>query len=151
MPEQRSSMQPSLKVTTISIAVAACFAVCVTTALANPTGPAVVSGSATFNPQGNQLSVTSSPGAIINWQSFSIGRNEITRFIQQSAGSSVLNRVVGVDPSVILGALQSNGRVFLINPNGVLFGAGAQIDPGFFAGYCFGPGFQHFLSVFPNF
>ena len=40
----------------------------------------------------------------------------------------MLNRVVGVDPSAILGTLQSNGRVFLINPNGVLFGAGATVD-----------------------
>src|SRR3990172_9212984 len=52
----------------------------------------------------------------------------MTRFIQQSAASAVLNRVVGQDPSSILGALQSNGRVFLINPNGIMFGAGAQID-----------------------
>src|SRR5690606_14902950 len=72
------------------------------------------------------------PNAIINWQSFSIGANEITRFIQQSQASAVLNRVTGgggaIDPSVILGALQSNGRVFLINPSGITFGAGAQID-----------------------
>ncbi len=81
-----------------------------------------------MNRQGNLLSITNSPGAIINWRAFSIGSNEITRFIQQSSASSVLNRVVGADPSVILGALQSNGRVFLINPNGILFGAGAQID-----------------------
>src|ERR1019366_4983958 len=78
--------------------------------------------------QGNLLSITNSPNAIINWRGFSIGTNEITRFIQQSAASSVLNRVVGADPSVILGTLQSNGRVFLINPNGVLFGAGSTVD-----------------------
>src|SRR5262249_2785077 len=70
--------------------------------------------------------------SIINWQSFSIGVNEITRIQQQSASSQILNRVVGtagaINPSVILGALQSNGRVFLINPSGILFGAGAQVD-----------------------
>ncbi|MBI2297124.1 MAG: filamentous hemagglutinin N-terminal domain-containing protein, partial [Betaproteobacteria bacterium] len=52
----------------------------------------------------------------------------ITRFLQQSASSAVLNRVITQNPSSILGALQSNGRVFLINPNGIVFGAGAQID-----------------------
>jgi filamentous hemagglutinin family protein len=76
--------------------------------------------------------VTNSPNSIINWQSFSIGANEITRFTQQSAASAVLNRVTGtagrIDPSVILGALQSNGRVFLLNPSGIVFGAGAQVD-----------------------
>lgn len=97
-------------------------------ALANPDGLQVVSGQATAVSQGGTLSVTNSPGAILHWQDFSIGAGETTRFIQQSASSSVLNRVVGQDPTQILGALQSNGRVFLINPNGILFGPGAQVD-----------------------
>ena len=112
----------------ISVAVGACFSVSVQTVLAAPTGAKVVSGTATVSQQGNLTTVTNSPGAVINWQAFSIGANEVTRFIQQSAASSVLNRVVGVDPSIILGVLQSNGRVLLINPNGIVFGAGAQID-----------------------
>jgi len=66
--------------------------------------------------------------SIINWQTFSIGANEITRFLQQSQASAVLNRVAAGNPSQILGALQSNGRVFLINPSGIVFGAGAQVD-----------------------
>jgi filamentous hemagglutinin family protein len=97
-------------------------------ALANPVGPQVINGQVGFSSQGNVLSVTNTPGAIINWQSFSINPGEITRFIQQNPNSGVLNRIVGQDPSQILGALQSNGRVFLINPNGILFGQGAQID-----------------------
>ena len=97
-------------------------------ALANPTGPAVVSGTATFQQSGNLLQITNSPSAIINWQGFSIPAGEITRFNQQSAASAVLNRVTTQNPSSILGALQSNGRVFLINPNGILFGASSQID-----------------------
>lgn len=110
----------------ISLAVASCF---VSGAVqANPTNPVVVSGTAVLQQSGNLLSITNSPNAIINWGSFSIGANEITRFIQQSQASAVLNRVVGQDPSAILGALQSNGRVFLINPNGIVFGAGSQID-----------------------
>jgi len=106
--------------------VAACFAA--DAALANPVGPTVVNGQVTFNSNGQQLTIANTPGSIINWQGFSIGVGELTRFIQQSASSAVLNRVVGIDPSVILGALQSNGRVFLINPNGILFGAGSQIN-----------------------
>jgi filamentous hemagglutinin family protein len=93
-----------------------------------PTLPQVVAGQASFNQQGNVFSITNTPGAIINWQSFSIGAGEITRFIQQSSDSAVLNRIVGQDPSKILGALQSNGKVFLINPNGILFGQGARVD-----------------------
>ena len=95
---------------------------------ANPTAATVVSGSASFNTSGATLTVTNSPNAIINWGSFSIGQNELTRFVQQSSASSVLNRVIGQDPSQILGQLQSNGRVYLVNPNGILFGQGARID-----------------------
>jgi filamentous hemagglutinin family protein len=112
--------------TLVSAAVASCFMSGV--AFANPTGPTVVNGSVAIHQQGNLLQITNSPNSIINWQSFSIGANEITRFLQQSASSAVLNRVITQNPSSILGALQSNGRVFLINPNGILFGAGSQVD-----------------------
>ena len=77
---------------------------------------------------GRTLTITNTPGAIINWQQFSIQPDEITRFIQQNAASGVLNRVVGQNPSLILGQLTSNGRVFLINPSGIAFGKGAVID-----------------------
>jgi filamentous hemagglutinin family protein len=93
-----------------------------------PAGQQVVNGQASFATQGNNLTITNSPSAIINWQGFSINANEAVRFIQQSSTSAVLNRVIGQDPSRILGLLQSNGRVFLINPNGILFGQGARID-----------------------
>ena len=100
-----------------------------TGALANPQGPNVVAGQAGFaNPAPNVLNVTNSPGAIINWQAFGINPNEVTRFIQQSGASAVLNRVVGQDPSAVLGQLLSNGRVFLINPNGIVFGPSAVVD-----------------------
>ncbi|HEY1044740.1 MAG TPA: filamentous hemagglutinin N-terminal domain-containing protein, partial [Telluria sp.] len=97
-------------------------------AVAAPTAPVVVNGTATFNQQGNVFTITNTPNTIINWQSFSVAPGEVTRFVQQSANSAVLNRILGQDPSQILGALQSNGQVFLINPNGVMFGQGARID-----------------------
>ena len=91
-----------------------------TPAWANPNGANVVHGQVSFSrPNAATLNVTNSPGAIINWQQFSIGVNETTRFIQQSSSSSVLNRVIGQNPSQLLGQLRSNGRVFLINRNGV--------------------------------
>ncbi len=97
-------------------------------AAANPTGMQVVAGQVSTVTSGNQLLITNSPGAILNWQSFSIMPGELTRFIQQSASSAVLNRITGQSPSQILGALQSNGKVFLINPNGIVFGAGSRVD-----------------------
>ena len=97
-------------------------------ASALPVGGVVVSGGASFNNQGSLLTITNTPGAIINWQAFNIAPGETARFVQQTATSAVLNRIVGQDPSQILGALQSNGRVYLVNPNGVVFGAGARVD-----------------------
>src|SRR5260221_2571725 len=124
----RNGFRPKL----LALSVAACFSLSSTQSLANPTGGSVSSGSASFASSGNTLTVTNSASAIINWQSFSIGVNEITRFVQSSATSAVLNRVVGsngvIPQSVIDGVLSSNGRVFLINQSGILFGANARID-----------------------
>ncbi|MDM4764733.1 YDG domain-containing protein [Pelomonas sp. SE-A7] len=93
-----------------------------------PTGMTVVSGQAQTSQTANGLTIFNSPNAILNWNSFSIGAGNSVRFEQASASSQVLNRVVGNDPSSILGSLSSNGRVWLINPNGVLFGQGARVD-----------------------
>ncbi|MBI5438829.1 MAG: filamentous hemagglutinin N-terminal domain-containing protein [Nitrosomonadales bacterium] len=109
----------------LALTITACFS---TLAMANPVGPVVVNGAATVVNNGNTTTVTNTPGAILNWQQFSIGQGQTTQFNQQSAQSSVLNRVTGSDASQILGTLRSNGQVFLINPNGIMFGAGSVID-----------------------
>ncbi|MDY0055154.1 MAG: filamentous hemagglutinin N-terminal domain-containing protein, partial [Methyloversatilis sp.] len=96
--------------------------------IANPTGHQIVQGQVGIQTQGGTLNITASDRAIINWKQFSIQPGETTRFIQPHSTATVLNRVVGQDPSQILGNLIANGRVFLINPNGVLFGAGAKVD-----------------------
>src|SRR5258708_6515135 len=112
----------------VSLAVGAAFAASVSSLLANPSGAGVAAGRAYFDTSGNSLTITNTPGAIINWQQFSIQKDEVTRFIQQNAASSVLNRVTSQNPSVILGQLLSNGRVFLINPSGIAFGQGAVVN-----------------------
>lgn len=109
-------------------AVCAVFCLAVDSVSALPIGQQVVSGQAQFQKQGTQLTITNTPRAIISWGSFSIAANETVRFAQQSTTSTVLNRIVGQDPSRILGALQSNGKVFLVNPNGILFGQTARVD-----------------------
>lgn len=95
---------------------------------ANPTGMSVVAGQATAQTIGNLMQITNTPGAILNWQQFNIDVGQTTQFIQQNAASQVFNRVTGGDVSQILGTLQSNGQVFLINPAGVFFGQGAVVD-----------------------
>ncbi|MDD4909945.1 MAG: filamentous hemagglutinin N-terminal domain-containing protein [Candidatus Omnitrophica bacterium] len=94
-----------------------------------PEGEAVVSGSADFSyPDANTMNITTSDRVIIDYQSFSIAQPETVRFIQPSGSSVALNRVRGGDPSTILGSLLANGKIFLINPNGILFGANARVD-----------------------
>ena len=130
MQMQRS---PGLKPRLMALAIAAALSAS-GPVFALPSGGQVVAGAATFVREGNALRVANTPGAIINWASFSVGALESVRFDQQSALSAVLNRVTGSEASALYGQLTSNGRVWLINPNGILFGAGARIDlPSFVA------------------
>ncbi|WP_338763115.1 YDG domain-containing protein [Massilia sp. METH4] len=110
----------------IATAVAAAFGTAAWAQL--PTGGAVAHGSAVIATDGARMTVTNSPGTVLDWQSFSVGARNGVHFAQQSAASQVLNRVVGNDPSAILGTLSSNGGVWLVNPHGVLFGSNARID-----------------------
>lgn len=99
--------------------------------LANPTGGVVVDGAATISSAGSVMNVAQSTNrAIINWQGFSIGAGETVNFLQPTALSVTLNRVVGNEQSVISGALNANGRVFLVNSAGILFGKDAQVNVG---------------------
>ncbi|RST52777.1 filamentous hemagglutinin N-terminal domain-containing protein [Variovorax sp. MHTC-1] len=68
--------------------------------------------------------------AIVDWQGFSIGPGHAVNIAQPGAGSVLLNRVTGNELSTIAGSLNANGRVFLVNPNGVLFGNGASVNVG---------------------
>lgn len=99
---------------------------------ANPFSPTVTAGSAGFsNPNANTLLIQQGAGdAVINWQDFSIGAGESVIFEQASASAAVLNRVTGGLPSEILGKLTANGRVFIVNPLGIVFSKTAQVDVG---------------------
>lgn len=96
---------------------------------ANPQGGEVVAGSATIAEGSPQTTITqTSPRAIVNWQRFSIGESETTRFNQPDKKAITLNRVLGGEQSNIKGALKANGQVWLVNRNGVVIGPSASID-----------------------
>jgi filamentous hemagglutinin family protein len=100
-------------------------------AQAAPVGGVVGAGTASIDSSGSNTTINqSTPKAIINWQGFNVGANESVRFNQPSSSAITLNRVIGADGSRIMGNLSANGRVFLINPNGILFGAGSQVNVG---------------------
>jgi len=96
-----------------------------------PNGYTVSAGSATISSQGTAMTVQqTSARTAIDWQSFSVGSNARVNFQQPNASAVVLNRVVGNEASVIDGALQANGQVFLLNSNGLLFTRNAQVNVG---------------------
>ncbi|BAQ73187.1 large exoprotein [Pseudomonas sp. Os17] len=102
-----------------------------TPAMALPEGGTLVSGSANYDVNGNNLVINQKTDKLItNWNEFNIAANQSVTFNQPGRESIALNRVTGFKASNIQGALNANGQVFLINPNGVLIGQGAQVNVG---------------------
>ncbi len=96
-----------------------------------PTGAQVTAGHASISSSGSALTVQqSSATTAINWQTFNIGSGATVNFRQPDASAVVLNRVIGGEQSVIDGALNANGQVFLLNSSGVLFTRHAQVSVG---------------------
>ena len=112
-----------------------------------PSDPTPVHGQVQIQNGQNLVQILQqTPQAIINWGQFNIGLGETVRFLQPGPQSAILNRVTGLDPSVIQGMLQANGRVFLLNPNGILFGPNAVVDVGSFTASTLKMSDQDFLD-----
>ncbi len=102
--------------------------------LANPLGEQISSGSATFLREGGNLFIRQgSEKLIIDWREFSIRAGELTEFLQPGSDAAALNRVFSGNPSEIYGSLRANGKVYLINPNGIFIGPSGRVDTGSFA------------------
>ncbi|KWD58817.1 filamentous hemagglutinin [Burkholderia ubonensis] len=98
-----------------------------------PTGHAVVAGQADIatSVDGKTMSINQhSDKLITNWQDFGVAGGERVSFHQPGSSSIALNRVIGTHGSQIDGRIDANGKVFLVNPNGVMFGAGSQVNVG---------------------
>jgi filamentous hemagglutinin family protein len=100
-------------------------------ALAEPSGGVVIGGSATITTSGTDTVIhQSTDRGIIKWDSFDVNANQNVRFQQPSSGSITVNRIMDSKASQIDGGISANGNVVLINPNGVMFGAGSRVDVG---------------------
>lgn len=100
-------------------------------AQALPAGGVVAAGGANISTSGATTTVNQTTSkTVINWQSFGIAARQTVQFVQPNSSSVALNRVLGADPSTIMGNLSANGKVFLLNPNGILFGSGASVNVG---------------------
>jgi len=106
------------------------FSLLLSQAFCNPEGFQLVLGDAnspSIDATGS-LIIESGKNAVIQWDSFSIGERERVHFSQADSHSAVLNRVMGGSASSLLGSLDSNGQIILINPNGVLIGKDGLIQ-----------------------
>ena len=98
---------------------------------ANQQGGAISAGSGSIAQTASTTTVQqTSQGLAINWASFNVGANQSVVFAQPNTSAVVLNRVTGAQSSTILGSISANGQVFILNPNGVLFGQGSQVNVG---------------------
>lgn len=104
----------------------------VSSAYALPQGGAVVGGGSNGNIGGSgnvmEITGTGSNNVAIKWEQFNIANGETVNFKNMA---NVLNYVTGNTKSEIYGALNGqNVNVFLLNPNGILFGKGAAVNVG---------------------
>ncbi|MDA8112829.1 MAG: filamentous hemagglutinin N-terminal domain-containing protein, partial [Nitrospiraceae bacterium] len=100
-------------------------------AYAMPQGGRITSGSGSIGVKGNTMTIRQKTSTLsINWNSFNIAGNQTVSFLQPGASSIALNQIGGLSPSYIYGHLLANGQIFLINPSGIVFGKGAQVNVG---------------------
>ncbi|WP_302532151.1 two-partner secretion domain-containing protein [Phascolarctobacterium faecium] len=94
-----------------------------------PQGGQVVAGTGSIGtPGGDQMNITGSGNVAIDWNSFNVAQGESVKF---SGMQAVLNYVTGNTKSEIFGNISGSGvHVFLVNPNGILFGATASVNVG---------------------
>jgi filamentous hemagglutinin family protein len=102
----------------------------VPSALANPQGGVVHGGQAVITGQGTPVVTVHqfSHDAVLSWQTFNIKRGETTNFQQPGVNSVAINRILDGQASSILGSLNATGHVYLINPNGIVFGPGSSVN-----------------------
>ena len=101
--------------------------------VANPVTNWVGANTPTQTSSGGQTTVNinqTQAQAVLNWQSFNVGRDTTVNFNQQgNANWAALNKIASTGvPSQILGSIRADGAVYLINQNGIIFGGTSQIN-----------------------
>jgi filamentous hemagglutinin family protein len=100
-------------------------------AYAGPIGGQVVLGAGSITQSGAITTIQQmSQNLSLNWQSFNLTQQETVNFQQSSAAAIAVNHILDTNGSQILGQINANGQVWLINPNGILFGKSAQVNVG---------------------
>ena len=111
--------------------IAASLSLTASVVAAGPLGGQVITGTGTITQSGATTTILQASQTLsLNWKSFNIAPQETVDFVQPSVTSIAVNRIFDVNGTQILGHLDANGLVYLINPNGIVFGRGAQVDVG---------------------
>lgn len=136
------------KLSLLLLASTALSSVSVAQATELPTAPTVTSGAVKFSsPNTNSLSIQqSTPSAIVNWQSFSVGPGGQVSIQQPGATAVMLDRVTGSTPSTIAGQINANGQVYLVNPNGIVITPSGTVNSSGFIASTLGITDQDFLA-----
>lgn len=96
-----------------------------------PSNGKITQGNATITSSNNNMVINQGSDRVsIDWDSFNIGKEASVEYKQPDKISIAYNRVIGSNISTIQGKLKANGRVFLANPNGILFTKDAQVNVG---------------------
>ncbi len=96
-----------------------------------PSGGEIRAGNGDVEQSGNEMRINQdSDRMAIDWDDFSVDEGSRVAFNQPGRDAAALNRVTGDQLSQIRGAIEANGQVFLVNPNGIVFGDTAQVDVG---------------------
>ena len=112
-----------------------------------PTGGQVAQGQASISQSDVVMSITQSTAkAVLNWTTFDIGQNAKVNIVQPGADAVMLNRVTSANPSQLLGQLNANGQVVLVNPNGVLFGKDGSVNANSFTASTLGITDANFMA-----
>ena len=100
-----------------------------TSVYAMPKGGTISSGAGKIDSSSSSLTVTQTTNKIIiNWESFSVGKNESVSFMPPDNASSAFNNILGNSRTVVEGNLSSNGQIVLANPNGIYISPTANIN-----------------------
>jgi len=98
---------------------------------AGPTGGQITAGSGSIQQSGSITTISqSSQNLSLSWQSFDTNGGETVNVVQPSSSAIAVNRIFDTNGTRFMGRLNANGQVYVINPNGVLFGAGSQVNVG---------------------
>jgi len=98
---------------------------------AAPADGQVTSGAGTINQAGDTTTINqATPNLSLSWGQFNIAPHEVVNFVQPSASAIAVNRIFDTSATQIMGQLNANGQIYLINPNGIVFGQGSQVNVG---------------------